>query len=399
MTNIETTLLKQMQKMAAALGSMGGTGKDKNNLVHASFKDMLNSPSSGKATSSSQPADEPGPVKKPIKEQGVEEPTEEGKLPVENLEEEGLKPENLVGNPNAVMVMDLFRPEIVEGTVEQAVEAIPAPIPEEAVPEAAMDLNSEMPEMETAVDTNVGAEVSMEQQSKDFGQAMEEAPTQTQEAAQPVETQEAAPEQAVERQAEAIGKPDRPEIQTEVREVRREDGEEAVHGEAVAEEAPVFHETQSVPVKVGERYEAVDTQQPEMDVKLADTIQTAMQAGGERIQIHLAPQNLGSLVIEMTKDASGALQVVLHASNAKAAGVLSQHLDGLHNALLGYGHEEVRVEVQRGQEGQEQHFKQADPDGRNQQQHQQHERQEETDDNGQEFLQKLRLGLFGTDEL
>ena len=32
-----------------------------------------------------------------------------------------------------------------------------------------MDLNSEMPEMETAVDTNVGAEVSMEQQSKDFG--------------------------------------------------------------------------------------------------------------------------------------------------------------------------------------------------------------------------------------
>ena len=399
MTNIETTLLKQMQKMAAALGSMGGTGKDKDNLVHASFKDMLNSPSSGKATSSSQPADEPGPVKKPIKEQGVEEPTEEGKLPVENLEEEELKPENLVGNPNAVMVMDLFRPEIVEGTVEQAVEAIPAPIPEEAAPEAAMDLNSEMPEMETAVDTNVGAEVSMEQQPKDFGQAMEEAPTQTQEATQPVETQEAAPEQAVERQAEAIGKPDRPEIQTEVREVRREDGEEAVHGEAVAEEAPVFHETQSVPVKVGERYEAVDTQQPEMDVKLADTIQTAMQAGGERIQIHLAPQNLGSLVIEMTKDASGALQVVLHASNAKAAGVLSQHLDGLHNALLGYGHEEVRVEVQRGQEGQEQHFKQADPDGRNQQQHQQHERQEETDDNGQEFLQKLRLGLFGTDEL
>ncbi len=399
MTNMEITLLKQMQKMAAALGSMAGAG-NKDNPVRTSFKDMMNSPSSGKATSSSQHADEPGPVKKPVEEQDVEEAAEEGKLPVENQEEEELKPENLVGNPNAVMVMDLFRPEIVEGAVEQAVEAIPAPIPEEAVPEAAMDLNSEMPEMETAVDTNVGAEVSMEQQPKDFGQAMEEAPAQTQEAAQPVETQEAAPEQAVEQQPETIDKPDQPEVQTQVREVRREDGEEAVHGEAVAEEAPVFHETQSVPVKVGERYEAVDTQQPEVDAKLADTIQTAMQAGGERIQIHLAPQNLGSLVIEMAKDASGALQVVLHASNAKAAGVLSQHLDGLHNALLGYGHEEVRVEVQRGQEGQEQHFKHADPDGRNQHQHQQHhERREETEENSLEFLQKLRLGLFGTDEL
>lgn len=263
-----------------------------------------------------------------------------------------------------------------------------------------MDLNSEMPEMETAVDTNVGAEVSMEQQPKDFGQAMEEAPTQTQEATQPVETQEAAPEQAVERQAEAIGKPDRPEIQTEVREVRREDGEEAVHGEAVAEEAPVFHETQSVPVKVGERYEAVDTQQPEMDVKLADTIQTAMQAGGERIQIHLAPQNLGSLVIEMTKDASGALQVVLHAANSRAAGLLQQHLDGLHTALQSYGAgQEVHVEVQRNQDSQQQHFQQADPDGRGQQQRQrqQEERQDNPSD-GQDFIQKLRLGLFGTEE-
>jgi hypothetical protein len=100
------------------------------------------------------------------------------------------------------------------------------------------------------------------------------------------------------------------------------------------------------------------------------------------------------------KDANGALQVVLHTSNARAAGVLNQHLDGLHTALQNYGQEEVHVEVQRGQESQEQHFKQADPDGRGQQQNrQQQERREETPENGQEFLQKLRLGLFGTDEL
>ena len=112
----------------------------------------------------------------------------------------------------------------------------------------------------------------------------------------------------------------------------------------------------------------------------------------------------------MTKDANGALQVVLHTSNAKAAGVLNQHLDGLHNALQSslhgnrFGLMEHGLPRCRGfagglftllQESQEQHFKQADPDGRGQhQQRQQQERHEEDSVNGQEFLQKLRLGLF-----
>jgi len=178
------------------------------------------------------------------------------------------------------------------------------------------------------------------------------------------------------------------------------DTEESGEPQGAEIETPVFEDVKAVPVKVGERYDAVDTQKPEMDNQLADAIRSAAQAGTERIQIRLAPQNLGSLVIEMTKDANGALQVVLHTSNARAAGVLNQHLDGLHTALQNYGQEEVHVEVQRGQESQEQHFKQADPDGRGQQQNrQQQERREETPENGQEFLQKLRLGLFGTDEL
>ena len=235
----------------------------------------------------------------------------------------------------------------------------------------------------------------MEQQPRDFGQAMEEAPVQ-QETTQPVQVrQEDAPEQAVEEVDKLDDLPDTVEVKVE----NLEEGEET-SGESAAAGQAVFHETESVPVKVGERYETVDTQKPEMEKQLADVIRGAAQTGTERIQIHLAPQNLGSLVIEMTKDANGALQVVLHTSNAKAAGVLNQHLDGLHNALQSYGQEEVRVEVQRGQESQEQHFKQADPDGRGQhQQRQQQERHEEDSVNGQEFLQKLRLGLFGTDEL
>lgn len=389
MTNVENALLRQMQKMAACLGAMqGAVNKDKGNQAAVSFQEMMQQ--SGGKVSSKQPAKD-APAEKPVK--GEEENLEEGRLPVEKQEEE-LKPENLAGNPNAV-VMELFRPEIVEGAGEQTAEPILAAIPEETVQETAMDLEGQSPELETGVDAGVGAEVSMEQQPRDFGQAMEEAPVQ-QETAQPVQVrQEDAPEQAV----EEVDKPDDLPDTVEVKVENLEEGEET-SGESAAAGQAVFHETESVPVKVGERYETVDTQKPEMEKQLADVIRGAAQTGTERIQIHLAPQNLGSLVIEMTKDANGALQVVLHTSNAKAAGVLNQHLDGLHNALQSYGQEEVRVEVQRGQESQEQHFKQADPDGRGQhQQRQQQERHEEDSVNGQEFLQKLRLGLFGTDEL
>jgi flagellar hook-length control protein FliK len=389
MTNVENALLRQMQKMAASLGAMqGAVNKDKGNQAAVSFQEMMQQ--SGGKVSSKQPAKD-APAEKPVK--GEEENLEEGRLPVEKQEEE-LKPENLAGNPNAV-VMELFRPEIVEGAGEQTAEPILAAIPEETVQETAMDLEGQSPELETGVDAGVGAEVSMEQQPRDFGQAMEEAPVQ-QETAQPVQVrQEDAPEQAV----EEVDKPDDLPDTVEVKVENLEEGEET-SGESAAAGQAVFHETESVPVKVGERYETVDTQKPEMEKQLADVIRGAAQTGTERIQIHLAPQNLGSLVIEMTKDANGALQVVLHTSNAKAAGVLNQHLDGLHNALQSYGQEEVRVEVQRGQESQEQHFKQADPDGRGQhQQRQQQERHEEDSVNGQEFLQKLRLGLFGTDEL
>lgn len=400
MTNVENSLLKQMQKLAASLSAMqGAASKDKGNQANVSFQEMMQQ-SGGKI--SKQPSSQDAPAEKPLKSQ--EDELEEGKLPEAVQEkDETLKPENLVGTPNVAAVMDMFRPEIVEAAVEQPVEAVLNPIPQEAVQETAMDLSGQMPQMETAVDTSVGTEVSMEQQPESFGQTMEETPMQKQEqpdAPQMQVRQEAAPERTESHpqsvQTERTELPEDVEVKVEVKQESDETG-----GEAAAVETPVFHETHAVPVKVGERYETVDTQQPEMEAKLANVIQDAVQTGGERIQIHLAPQNLGSLVIEMTKDANGALQVVLHASNSRAAGVLNQHLDGLHNALQGYGHEEVHVEVQRGQESQEQHFKHADPDGRGQQQRQQHqERHEDKAENGQqEFLQKLRLGLFGSEDL
>lgn len=177
--------------------------------------------------------------------------------------------------------------------------------------------------------------------------------------------------------------------------------EEAPEPEEAADvQQSVFHEAKAAPVKVGESYESVDTQAPDMEEQLARTIQQTVQTGGEKVEIRLTPENLGALTIEMTKDASGALQVVLHASNSRAAGLLSAHLDGLHTALQSYGPEPVHVEVQRNQDSQQQHFQHADPDGRGNQQHQQQERrQEQTGGEDFDFLQKLRLGLFGAEEL
>lgn len=229
----------------------------------------------------------------------------------------------------------------------------------------------------------------MEQQPKDFQQAMEETPQQPVEEA-PVQEQQQ--QTAPERPVEQTEKPEQ-----EMPEVRVERDEEPVD-EAPAPEQPVFHETQSVPVKVGERYETVDTQQPEMDDQLANTIRAAVQTGQEHIEIRLAPQNLGSLVIEMTRDTAGVLQVVLHAATPKAEGLLNQHLSGLHSALQGYGQEEVRLEVQRGQESEQQHFRQADPDGRGQQHNRQQQERREEEQGSEEFMQKLRLGLFGVED-
>jgi len=165
-------------------------------------------------------------------------------------------------------------------------------------------------------------------------------------------------------------------------------------------EQPLFHDVKAVPVKVGENFQ-LDTEQPDMEAKLADTIRFAAQQGLRQIEIKLSPENLGNLTVKLTQAADGTLQVVLHTANAKAANLLTQHLDNLNAALQGYGqNNEVRVEVQRGDDSQQagqQQQQQTDPDGHNRQQQQQQHHQQEDQHSG-DFVQRLRLGLFGTDD-
>lgn len=388
MTVTENYMLQQMQQMASAMVSLPQTGsKDKTD--GSSFQEMMEQ--TQKDVQKPAAKDESG---KPVADKGGQSDQETETVPVQKGEKEELRPQDLTANPNAVTVMDLFRPEITETAAEET--AIPAPIealPEETVEETAMNLDGQAPALDTSVESSVDTETPMGEHQESFQEALQE-PIQTGEKAAQTAGQPEIESQGAEK---AVSRDTAP--QAEVSDVQDEN--EEIKGEAAQPEQPLFHEAEAAPVKVGERYEPVDTQKPDMDARLADTIQQAAQAGAERVEIKLTPVNLGALTIEMTKDANGALQVVLHAANSRAAGLLSQHLDGLHAALQSYGAgQEVHVEVQRGQESQQQHFQQADPDGHGQQQHrQQEERRQEDHGGGENFLQKLRLGLFGTEEL
>ena len=172
----------------------------------------------------------------------------------------------------------------------------------------------------------------------------------------------------------------------------QDDADTDLDASAMADRQPLFKDVKAAPIKVGDNFQ-LDTQQPDMEAKLAETIRFAAQQGLRQIEIRLSPENLGALTIRRLSQ--------LHAANLKAANLLSQHTDGLNAALQGYGQNEVRVEVQRGedsQQAQQQQQQQTDPNGHNRQSQQQQQRSQEESHSG-DFLQKLRLGLFGTEDM
>lgn len=391
MNIMDTLLLQQMQQMAAGMTALPQTGsKDKSGA--SSFQDLMdqiNRDTSAASKETKETKDSKDASGKPVKDQEKTEETLEEGAPVQTEEQEELRPQDMVANPNVVNFVEFFQPEAALA-VEESVITVPVEaIPEESVEGAGMELDGQLPMLDTAVETSVEMETPMEQNTGSFQEAMaEEIP---QEQAAPVENAaEAAPVQETE-QAE---KP-RQEVEVEAV-VTQEEGDEP-KGEAAEAPEAVFHDAKAAPVKVGERYETVDTQAPNMDEQVAAAVRQAVQAGSQRIEIRLTPENLGELVIEMTRDAGGALQVVLHASTSRAAGLLTEHLTGLHAALQAQNAQTVHVEVQRGQESQQQNLhQQTDPNGHHQQHRQQERRQEQT--GGEDFLQKLRLGLFGEPE-
>ena len=197
---------------------------------------------------------------------------------------------------------------------------------------------------------------------------------------------------------EVVVKTASPEQSGEAAQEESQEGEDNQKAEVMTASQPLFKDVKAAPVKVGENFQ-LDTEQPDMEQKLADTIRFAAQQDLRQIEIKLSPENLGNMTIKLTQASDGTLQVVLHTDNAKAANLLGQHLDNLNAALQSYNHNEVRVEVrENSQQPEQQQHQQTNPDGHNQQQQQQRQHQEDSGHSG-DFVQKLRLGLFNLEDI
>ena len=148
-------------------------------------------------------------------------------------------------------------------------------------------------------------------------------------------------------------------------------------------ETPVFQEVSDIPIKVGE----------------TETVEQPGEARPLEIQLGeklmLEPRNLGRVQVEMTWDQEGTLRVSMYAENSRTRTLLEQDLAGLRSVLSQNTQQEVRVEVSRQQESQQQNFYDGGSGGQNgRQQQEQHQGRQQ---NGQDFLHQLRLGLVSLD--
>lgn len=176
--------------------------------------------------------------------------------------------------------------------------------------------------------------------------------------------------------------------------LRSSEGTETLRPENadVGASQPLFRETDSVPVKVGEP--VTDTTRTDLDEQLTEQVGKALKDGAQQVKLRLTPDSLGTLTIDLTRTQDGALQVVFHTTTEKAADLLSRHADSLGALLQNNSQSTVQVEVRRQEEAQ-----QYQQQGQRQHQQQENSRgqQDQRRRSGEDFLQQLRLGLVTLD--
>jgi flagellar hook-length control protein FliK len=159
-------------------------------------------------------------------------------------------------------------------------------------------------------------------------------------------------------------------------------------------EAPVFREVETIPVKVGETAPAEETVQIPVTEQVGDKLVQALQQGETKVELQLMPENLGRVQVEITMTENGALRVVLHAEDPRTQSLLRQDAMGLQNILGRNTEQDVQVDVPRQQEAQQQNFYDGRQNDQQQQQQQQNNHANGQQQNDQDFLDQLRLGLI-----
>ena len=389
----QTDLLFQMMAMAsqAAQASLPSTGST-SETGKSDFQSLLED----KRTQNSQTAERPekgedpsrpedGQTQKPEDGQTAEQP--EGQEPAAESWKLGLL---------AYAGQLSFAPEMAaevpaEGQAVQPAVIVPegeaaptAPVAELPVEQAAaMPVQAEQAAVQTAAP--VQAEAAPAQP--------ETATVQTPETAEPAPAEPAVQEapkaesgRNTQAQADTDGQPDG----------GAQTGEPQAEAQVESWQRPLFREVEHMPVKVGDNA-ALDTTAPEFDNQLAKTLDTALADGAQRLELKLSPENLGNVVVEMTRSPDGALHIVLRAESEQAAKLLNDHSGSLGLLLQSSTQSEVRVEVPQPQQSEQQPWKQPDQNGGQQQGgDSQPQRQHREEQNTDDFLSQLRLGLLET---
>lgn len=159
--------------------------------------------------------------------------------------------------------------------------------------------------------------------------------------------------------------------------------------QGVEVEAPLFREVETVPIQVGEAVNAEKAVKEPVSDQLAKGIENALKQGDRKLELELEPKNLGRVKIEMILQQDGSMRVLLHAEKPQTQLLLQRDAGDL-QALLGRTTQQ-EVQVEASQQQQQQQFNYNGQNGHEQQQQEQRRHREE---NGEDFLHQLRLGLI-----
>lgn len=375
---IQSGMLAMMQVMAAQ-SQVPQVGTRKTGEDQVDFQKML------EQKSQNQPAKEETKPQQPEKAQQAEEAPEQsaqqtqnegqtqedGHAMVKRLAEAGMIP---VDAANAYL-MQAQQPVQQPETELQVVALVQDGQPVVVTPE--LQQPGQMPELAQAAEVVPLEQVQPEQVLQTVQQ--EQQPVQQNPVAEALpDQQEAVQQQPI------LAEQAEPQQQEE-----QQDGLEQADLSQSAQ--PLFRDVEAAPIKVGEAYQPEETQQADVSQQIAGPLNQALAQGQSKVEIHLNPEYLGSVKVEITQSAEGILRVALTAESSETRGLLEKHAANL-QSLLGREQQTVEVEVQRQENGQQ---PQDNPyeEGHNGQNRQQPRQRQQQKGDSQDFLQKLRLGL------
>ncbi len=132
----------------------------------------------------------------------------------------------------------------------------------------------------------------------------------------------------------------------------------------------------------------------EMEAKLSEQILSQIRTGKNSMELQLEPHNLGKILLKVSYE-ENQVNVSIVCSESKTLKLLSHSAAEIGSILEANVERPFQVVVDKQEADYLQNQQQNQQNG-GREQHQQHQ-QKQTDDNAEDFIQKLRLGFFGAD--